>query len=227
MRLINKYKYYDRCFHLVRSFPNKIFLKFKKSKWKKIQQFFKKSRRITFLNRGIIKAPFKVWERLQLLYKESINLKTSIALSHDQAFNLKFYKKNFIKKHTVHIDILSQNFVKPFFSLMLLLYILNFTKSSYSAKQILNRGKIYVNCKKKITDTILKKGDVVFIKCLKKNIEKTNTNLTFCYSFLEIDYYTNTFTVLKNLDEFSFQDLSMLLKESIDFKKVLYYIKKN
>jgi ribosomal protein S4 len=226
MRLTNRYKYYDRCFFLVRSFPYKILAKFRRPKWKKIQQFLKKSKRIFFYNRSVIKTSFKTWERLQLLYKESLNLKTSIILSHDQAFNLKFYKKNFTKSYKNSIEIISQNLVKPFFSLRLLLYILRFAESSYLSKQMLSCGKVWVNSKKNFADKILNKGDVILVKDF-KGINKINTALTFNYSFIEVDYYSGVFTILKSLDEFSFNDLSTLLKENIDFKKFLYYVKKN
>jgi hypothetical protein len=227
MRLKNKYKYYDKCFSLVRSFPYKILTKFKKSKWKKAQQFFKKpKKRIIFSNREITRVTFKFWERFQLLYKESLYLKTSNILSHDTAFNLKFYKKNFVKKTMSNIDRISQNFVKPFFSLQLILYTLHFVESSHLSKQMLNTGKIYLNSNVCYTNKILDKGDFVYLNGF-KNISKLNNTLTFNYSFVEVDYYTGTFTILKDLNELSFKDLSTILRKNFNFKKFLYYIKKN
>jgi hypothetical protein len=91
---------------------------------------------------------------------------------------------------------------------------------------MLQYGKVYVNSKKSLFDKTLKKGDTILIKDMQSLI-KVNTPLTFCYSFVEIDYYTNTFSILKDLDEFTFEDISLLLKENFDFRKFLYYIKKN
>jgi hypothetical protein len=53
---------------------------------------------------------------------------------------------------------------------------------------------------------ILSKGDVILIKKKKNELPK-RVKKEFKFSFLEVDYYTQTIVVLKNLRDINSQDV--------------------
>ena len=99
--------------------------------------------------------------------------------------------------------------------------------SSYQARQFISNGFILVNGKQISGNFFLKKGDIVSF-----NLSKVHENLEFStlfnnflnnelfYSFVEIDYYTKTLIVLKDLKDLTLDDLNLLITDYFDIYKL-------
>ena len=109
-------------------------------------------------------------------------------------------------------------FIPSFFQtyrLDLLLYNLNFFASIYQARQSIKNGLVLINNKPFLSEnTVLAKGDIVCLLDDKNNLpQMIKKELRF--SFLEIDYYTQTFIILKNLNNINYQDIVYNFNEQL------------
>ena len=252
MRFLNKYKYYNKNFLLATTFPKKRLLRFKRPKWLKIQNIFKKADKQLFyrrkyahvkkqrrqrrrrkshvkkqsvlLNKSLFKTRAKRFDKCRNFYKESLFLKQTILLYFNTFLPVSFFKKAIKVNQKSFLDVFKTLFFKPFFILEILFWKLKFFKSAFEAKQFLNSKQISLNSEI-ITDSILlKQGDIVALKGVKK-IQKDNA-FVFFNSFLEIDYYTNTIVVLKDLKTLNNKDLFFIFNEPLKLKRFLDYLQK-
>jgi len=233
MRLQNKYKQFFQLKGSLPRIPQRL-LKFRRPKWLKIQKKIsllnKKS--ISFSNSLLIKNSYKYWDKVNNYYKDGIQLKKFVLSSFDNSLNIAFFKKEILnKKNTFSKDILVNCLIKPKFRIDILLWNLNFFSSVFQARQAINEGEILINSKKVLGNTFLQKGDVIqfFTKKLEKKNNLTNTltkNLLNdnIYPFVEIDFYTKTIIVLKNIEELTLDDLNILSPEYFDIKKFKNYL---
>jgi ribosomal protein S4 len=121
--------------------------------------------------------------------------------------------------------------LKPEFRLDILLWRLNFFESSYQARQAINEKKVKVNQKRVAGNFFLSKGDIISFSHsfnfknldISEKINK-NTQSDTVFSFVEVDYYSNTVVVIKNLKDLTTDDFHLLLNETYNIKKIKDYI---
>lgn len=234
MRFLNKYKLHENFASGSKKLPLRV-LKFKRPKWANIKRKLKD--RNVFWKFG--KKRFKKRPHFINLLKVRLQKKFYF----NKVFSKKFQTRKYIsslydnsikfsndKKHTFRKTLISSILVKPLFRIDILLWYLKFFVSSWSARQFISSGHVYINSKRIKLNYIIKKGDVITFD-LPESIESINAYVEikskFLKSrnflpFLEYDYYTNTFIVLKNWNEVSENDLALLFNDNKKVKYVMY-----
>ena len=164
MRLRSKYKNYNQLSQPFDKFPLRI-LKFKNTKWKKIQKVLSTSHlnKKKFVENFSIKVPYKTWEKINNYYKEGHKLKNSIFMLYDKAVSVSYFR-SILKNNTLSSTLRNMylhTLLKPEFRLDILLWRLNFFESSYQARQAINEKKVKVNQKRVAGNFFLSKGDIV------------------------------------------------------------------
>jgi hypothetical protein len=208
MRVFKKYKTWSQI-NTSNFFPLRI-LKFKKTKWKKIKKILLRTKNsCLFLEHSIQVLPTKTWDRIKNYYKTELGFKLNLKKRYD----CKLLSNKKILPHEKSYII--NNFIKTEYRLDLLLYSLNFFASIYQARQSIKNGLVLINNKPSLSEnTVLIKGDIVCLLGDKNNLpQMIKKELRF--SFLEIDYYTQTFIILKNLNAINFQDIIYNFNEKI------------
>lgn len=244
MRLRSKYKIYTQSSASFPKYPKRIF-NFRRSKWKKLQskllrqQYFlfysnQKKKRLKkaqspFFNSFLSKVPYKMWQKLRAHYKKGLQIKNNLRKKFDDSLQYHFFKKTMRSQKNQQLkNIVLLNLVKPLFKIDILLWCLNLYTSSYQARQAINCRNVWVNAKNVLGNHYLKKGDVVVIKSSKdfsiSNILFKKSLHNFFLPFIEIDYYTRTFVVVKDLNEISSEDLYLVASHYFDFKKLRDYL---
>ena len=115
-------------------------------------------------------------------------------------------------------------YCKPEFRVDFLLSRLGFFSTSFQAKQFIDSKKILVNGKIIGGNFFLKKGDVITLS----HFINVNIDQTFKYfsptkkifSFIEVDYYSNTIIITKNLSDLHLEDMHLLSVNHCDLKKI-------
>lgn len=246
MRLspVSKYKLFYQPQKVV-ALPFLRLLKFKRTKWKVIQEIIKKrilsfdkssaisnlkkksSIRSNLRNSFCLKVKFKHWVKLRSYYKSSLVTKMLFKQLFDSSIKLSMLAKKNDKAvfHTKFINFL----VRPYFKLDVLLWKLHFFFSCYEARQYINEGLVLVNNKRVKSNFFVKKGDIVQVlieNCMNSTSQKiilqglcTQCDSTFL-SFVEVDYYSKSLVVVKDLTELSKEDFYLLNTISFDLKKL-------
>jgi hypothetical protein len=216
MRKFNKYKNFFKIGFILKNFPLRL-LNFKKSKWLIIKKKLNlRLKRNSIFSPIIKKNTFKNWFKLKTFYKKNLENNLLLTTFYDKSINFKKIKKEKTKKKLKN-DIISITFLKLEFQINVLLYHLNFFDSVYKVNQELNNGNILLNNSICYFNTLLKCGDVINfndachidIKSVKNKISLNERILTF----VEVDYYTRTIIVIKNMEELSSEDLFLLLSD--------------
>lgn len=233
MRLYNRYKSFTKPNTFIIDFPERIG-RFKRAKWKILQNKLlklskKKIRRETSV---LLKPVLHTWEKNKQAYKTGLLFKTALMATFDHSINRPFLKKSLLKcKNQATKDLLTHSIVKPYFRIDILLTSLEFFKTAFQARQFINEGNILINFKRVKSNIFLKQGDIIsFDKDYFKSFSslKLFPSLTIkfnkFYSFIEYDYYTNTIIVVKNIDDLTFDDLSLLLPQSYDINILRNYV---
>lgn len=209
MRFFNKYKI---CTRYVDNFPARI-LKFKHTKWKKIQKRFNiKKKFLSFKNikNSVYKIKNLVWKKYKLAYKNNLKIKYKLKSRYDWLLKISKLK---LKKNK--IIILNNTLLKTEYQLDVLLWKLGFFKNSYQARQFIYNGLISINTKIVYSkQKNLKSGDIIEIKNFQTNLNFSDLK-EIKNSFLEMDYYTSTVIVLKPLKNLSRKDLTCNVKDNI------------
>ena len=234
MRLHSKYKGYNQLSQPFDRFPLRI-LKFKNTKWKKIQKVLSISQlsKKKFVENFSIKVPYKTWEKINNYYKEGHKLKSSIYMLYDKAVSVSYFR-SILKNNTLSSTLRNMylhTLLKPEFRLDILLWRLHFFDSSYQARQAINEKKVKVNQKRVAGNFFLSKGDIISFSesfnfrnlDISQKINK-NTQSDTVFSFVEVDYYSNTVVVIKNLKDLTTDDFHLLLNETYNIKKIKDYI---
>ena len=230
MRLDKKYKKFSKLNTSETLFSEKI-LNFKRSKWKNAQKNIRLSSKIGYKRRSnpfICKLPSREVENIQRSYKQGLDLKSSLILSFDKAIRSSSIKKELsYKLNKSTKDVLANCLIKPLFRIDILLWKLNFFKTSFQARQFINERKILINSKPFKSNYFVKKGDIITFRTGVKNnlfldtVLESNINL---YSFVEFDNLLKTIVIIKDLDEFSSEDISLVVKNFFDINKLKNYI---
>ena len=231
MRLRCKYKGYNHLTHSFEQFPLRV-LKFKSTKWKRLQKVLSLSATTKKFTENLsIKVPFKSWDKINNYYKEGNRLKNVIFNLYDKSVSAS-YLKSVLKNSSSNIrKMYLYALLKPEFRIDILLWRLNFFSSSYQARQYINNGDILVNKKSVLGNFFLSKGDIISFNekidlsiINPKKIKLRNSIIDFILTFVEVDYYTNTIVVIKNLDELTSDDFYLLITEFYNLKKIKDYI---
>ena len=234
MRLRSKYKGYNLLSQPFDRFPLRV-LKFKNTKWKKIQKILSSlgTTKKKIVENFSVKVPYKTWEKVNNYYKDGHRLKNSIFLVYDKAVSVTYFKsvlKNPSLSSTLR-NMYLYMLLKPEFRLDILLWHLNFFESSYQARQAINERKVRVNERSVAGNFFLSKGDVItMVNCknfkaldLNQKIDKNSVS-DIIFPFVEVDYYTNTLIVIKDLKDLTEDDFHLLLTETYNIKKIKDYI---
>lgn len=221
MRKISKFKIFLKTFEFYRCYPNKL-LKLNTSKWIKIKNSFKKSlKKRTFLDFSKLHLKQKKFEKVSR-FRIKKKIFSTLGQLYDQSLNfneLRLYLKR--KKNLNHLLIFKKIFLRIEYRIDIFLWRHSICSNLYDARIKINTGKILINNKKIKQNTFLKKGDIVSInfKFNSKNLINATTSLSFYNSFVEIDYYTNTFIILKNFYELNLNELALFIPKRLDLTK--------
>ena len=236
MQFSCKYKGHNKFSKPFERFPLRI-LKFKATKWKKVQKqldgALKKRRATKFVNTASIKAFYKKWEKIDTYYKEGNQLKNNIFNFFDKSISVSELKRN-LRNSTLsstNRGMYLYALLKPEFRIDILLWRLNFFQSSYQARQAINEKKVYVNGKTLKGNFVLSKGDMISFGD-KYNIEFLNVrerkkrflSTHILLTFLEVDHYSNNIIIVKDLEDLTNDDFYLLLKDYHNLKAIKDYI---
>jgi len=204
----------------------------KKSKQKKYNTFnIKKQieRKKSFfsyldLTKKAISTSYRGMPKLAKFHKNKLQIKKYFQSLFDNSIHFRSENNTNSK-----IQFFSKSFVKPFFRIDLLLWYLNYFSTSYQAIQQIHNHVVLVNEKKIGSNFFVKKGDVISFsdKMLfkTKNFILINQNKYFInhvfFTFLEIDYYSNIIVIIKDFNELSAEDLTLLIEKSISYQNLL------
>lgn len=235
MRFLNKYKLHEHFAASEIKLPTRIF-KFKRPKWKKIKDKFKKrSRRFYWKKRRKIRKRRKFANHIKVRVVRKFNTKRFfrikqqtrkyIASLYENTIN--FRKKNNYKDRQTSV---SSYIIKPYFRIDILLWYLKFFPSSVEARIFINARNVLVNDRVVFSNYELKKGDVITLNYFNITPEVAERNEFYCikrkfkrsssfFPFLEVDYYTNKIIILKEWNELSVSELALTVKTS---KKLKY-----
>ena len=199
MRIFKKYKSWSKI-NSGSFFPLRI-LKFKKTKWKKTKKSLLRIKNNKFfLDHSTSVIRTKTWDRIKSYYKNKLLFALNLKQRYDyklQNQGLFSYEKDFYLK----------NYLKNEYKVDFLLYALDFFSSVYEARQYIKNGHVLINNRVNKSDRlVLLKGDIVVILKNKKKLPQ-RIKKEFKFSFLEIDYYTQTIVILKNLHDINYQDI--------------------
>ncbi len=208
----NKYKIYSKLNLPLKLFPTSKILKFHRSKWKQLQIKLLKSnlkKELLFKSIHKVNVKFKRWDKSKLFYKNSLVLKKSIAKSFKVNKSNYYFKRLFLNSQNKDYMFLIKNIlIKTNYKadkLISQIFCLPYTNISY---HFLNKYKILLNNKELKTIPFLKLGDTIKLSNFNAII-KTNILNSF-YSFITIDYYTQTITIVKDLKFLTKYDFYLL-----------------
>lgn len=225
MRPFLKYKIYSKLTLFKDVFPKTRILKFKSTKWKKVQKLLriKKKRRYTYLKSNL--NTFLTRKRvtnLKRYYKESLLLKKSIHTFYGRTLSLKFFRKllnNKIKSYKKYIFLC---FLRPLFQLDILLWKSGFFQTTFATHQGILAGQILVNKQVVGFNYKVKVGDVIYLESF-PNLQVVKSLVKMC-SFIEIDYYLKRIIILKTFNELDISELLLLFRDLVDLKKITAYL---
>jgi len=231
MRLKKKYKIFGLSQKLNRSnsignplIPTKI-LELNRTKWKRIKDLKKLSVNSLFIDPFSVQHSFDTWTRLNSHRTESYKAKNELEKRFDFAVRNSFFSKVFLNlKSKNKENIFTQILIKPEFRIDILLSRLKFFATSYQVRQHLNSNLILVNNKPVSGNFFLKKGDVITFKkgIFKSPVTDRLLNNEMLFSFVEIDYYSQTLVLLKDYTSLTFEDFSFFLFEKIQLNKLKF-----
>ena len=233
MRLSNRYKTFVKPNNFIVDFPERL-NRFKRSKWKFLQKKLlknatKKVRRETSFT---LKAPLHSWDKIKMSYKTGLIFKTAIMSTFDNSINSSSLKKAlFTRSNRSTKNLLLYSLIKPYFRLDILLTSMEFFKTAFHARQFINEGNILLNFKKVKSNVFVQKGDVICFQSTRSDaflylnsFLNNNTKFTKFYSFVEYDLYTKALVIVKNLNELTEEDISLLLPQSADINVLRNYV---
>ncbi len=231
MRFLNKYKLHENFVSGLRKLPLRV-LKFKRPKWASI----KKKLRI---KRFVWKFNKKVWQRPRFVNLLKICIKKKFYMN--KVFSIKLQTKKYVSslydntvkatwdnKEKFRKNSICNIIAKPMYRMDIILWYLNFFSSASAAKHFLNSKKALVNNKPVGSNYILKQGDVLSFDlpdCIQtinsyKKIKSKFLKSRHLFPYLEYDYYSNTFFVLKSWNQLTQNDLTLMFKENRTIKYI-------
>ncbi len=215
MRILQRYKKYSKNFFPLFSLPKEKILKFHRPKWKKVQKILlKKEKKIVFKNHSIVHNCLKRWDRQRSFFRTKLNLKKSFQNIFFNAVDNIYLKKLFInKKFKTYSQIVQDSLFKTEYRIDILLWRLNFFRSWFLTGNEIKNNIVLLNNRKLTFIHFLKCGDIVYIpRCLLIKFLKKSTRPAIMYTFIEVDYYTNTIIIIKDLKYLNKKDFFLLTR---------------
>lgn len=222
MRFINKYKLYPKLRQFLDSTPVSRILKFKATKWKKLQELLKRKRRLYFKFINYSKVRFNTFrvERIRSFFKESLLLKKELTVFYGHLLRNNYFKQPFNKKYPILKSSIIHGLIKPLFILDIFLWKFGIFESAMNASQSIFKKQVLINNYPSFSGYNLKKGDIITFSIFPKI-----PRLISFYTYLEVDFYLKKIIILKSLNSLNNNDISLILKRYIDLKKFIHYIK--
>lgn len=233
MRVFKKYKNFSKQSTLLRTIPLTRVLKFKRTKWLKVQKLcallFKpnsKELKGKILHDNLlISSQLGQYTNLTRYFSEGIYLKRIIMSFFDNRITVANYKKLLFSsgKHLTYKDQYLISMIKPFFYIEILLWKLGLFSSCYEILQLMQSGLILINDKPAFYSVLVKKHDVISF----------NSNISFLndyqlkmllVSLVEIDFYTQQIILLKDFNDITEVDAALFMSEALEINSFLNYI---
>jgi len=226
------------------NFPLRL-LKFKRQKWLPLQNRLHRlikpvhwERRKTtasklkpfqllFKNPMYIQKPCSRWIKLKRAYSNEQITKRLFFILYQRAISRRFLRTQ-VKTGAFITHRLVGLFAKPFYRVDVLLRFLNFFTSVYQARQTLSRKKFLVNQSSVKASMFLGEDDCLEITrasqtpIMLAHLRKRYAPKKKVLTFIEVDYYTKTITVLKRPAELGPQELGLLFFNKINFRSFNY-----
>lgn len=191
--------------------------------------YINKCLNLFFFNFTTLRFSSRYHTRRRFFFKTMLQVKASVLKYYFGCFSVKFFKK--LKFSSLYNKDLVKLFVTPELRLDILLWRLKFFKSPHLAKFAFKKKLINVNefaqyhtalkpFNKYFFKQQLHGGDIITLHStvqysFKKNLAAFVSSF-FLPTFFEIDYYTNTVILLKDLN-LNLKDLNSILKEPLNF----------
>lgn len=253
MKSLSKFRIYLKGRRNALNFLPRRMKRFHRTKWKFVIKISHKKSRVSALRRRakrkkkydisikrrvrFVKMSYsnllngKKYFKMKKYFKNSIQNKNIFLQNFDNSFNFPVLRKDLLKlKPLNNKKILNLLLVKQIYSINVLLWRLQLFSSSSEASFCINNDYVRVNGKKVRPDYFLKNGDVVEFKNLtlvlrfKQNLRKYLKRRKI-HSFIEIDYYTFTLIIIKDYNDFIFDDLSLAFPRKVDVGSVYSTLK--
>lgn len=239
MRFLTKYKIHEHFASAPRKLPTRV-AKFKKSKWSSIIRKLWKRKWVYNSNRtsrtkyikpeaftdfSKVNIPKKK-QYLRNAYKLKLQTKKYILSLYDNSIKIRLNHKIKSKR-----ELFCFHYMKSLFRIDILLWYLFFFTSSAEARLFLNSRGILVNNRPVKSNYFIKRGDIISLESFSEYIEEKNSYFNIAikfkryrvfFPFLEYDYYTNSIIVLKDWNELSFNDITVMVFENKRIKPMLY-----
>lgn len=226
MRIDPKFKQYKKDRLFIYSCPKK-FLKFKPTTVRKYRfGIEKRLKRFNFFKIDNICASFKKFENRKFFFKKKLIMRRNLNQWIDNTIKLNSIKKSFSLSKKFKFDNLTffkNTILKLEFNLSILLFRLNLFSSIYAAQKIIDKGFVLVNSKKVSHNYCLKNGDIITITPFSNNINlilKKQIKTVNYIPFIEIDLYTNTIIIIKDLKELSFEDTALIITKHFNLPEL-------
>lgn len=246
MRLIKNYKIYTKTKN-ISGFPTRI-LKFKRTKWlflkKKIRKIRKKILRFNKLNRVKNKAKNKFRRlrkrpfSLRLFNNKLIKINKGSWYYLDKTHRMHVLNKRtlliyFNNSKSIFLDLKKMRngkvlgffykYTQKFFLTDFFLFKHRLVASVFASRESLRSRKILLNNDVLKKNVLLKKGDLIRVADSSYSFRKINRKYTRTHmwlTFSENDYYTQSVVIVKSLNDFSFNDFSLVLGSYLDFNNI-------
>lgn len=176
-----------------------------------------------FLHFLKIKRSYRL-NRISRTYKTEQNEKRALNLQYNGAIKNKYrFKQTSYDTIKHRITFL----IKPNYRQDIILWYLNFFENIIVSKFFIKQGAILINNKRIRGCTFINKGDVL---CVEKhipnikNLRKKYYKSKKLFSFIELDYYTNTVIIVKSEQELWLSDFSLISqsRKHLKFLKCRY-----
>jgi ribosomal protein S4 len=234
MSIQPRYKHFSKNFLPINVIPATKILKFHRSKWKKVQKalLIEESKRLKkksfiFKNNSVLLGKIKRWDRYRFVYRSLLNLKKQIQNFFNNSITNKYLKNIYLKQNYVLKNLKHTAFLKTEYKLDIILWRLNFYSNCFFAKQALKLDKVNINGVSTKFPKFLYSGDIIEIPQLQTlTFSKKKQFLSFFYTFLEVDYYTNTAVVIKDINSLTSKDLLLLLQITLNELDLQEYLLK-
>lgn len=191
--------------------------------------------RFFFFNFGKIKKNSKMYIRSRFIFKNTLVMKFTILKYFYNSISIKYLKKYFLQSKNVEYRIkLSNLFLRIEYRIDMLFWRLKFFQNPYFVRFALYNHKInhYMNfntLKKNILCKQILIGGDILTCTVQYNFKQNLNNYTksfFLSSIVEVDYYTGSVALIKNLSELSFRDINSMFKEPLCVYKFMDYLLK-
>lgn len=217
MRRVHKYKTYSRI-DVSPKFPTRL-LNLKRPKWNSLKDDLKvilaDQENFNLIDSDVVLGETFGWDRVSRTYKSRLEFYASLSARFDQSVRVRRLKSY---KIVSRFDHYVKHLAEGFFRATALLWAASFFKSTFEVKQHIDSLGIVLNGKSLKTNEFLESGDVISVVdntfSLSSNLAKYSDN-NQVLSFVEVDYYSQSAVVLKDVNNISEEDLNLLLMDSL------------